>query len=354
MDKSSGLVLYLGTASGVFRASDNGKGGLFDIERVGCEGKDVTGVALDPRDPRRLYVASRNDGMWRTTDGGATWQEINKGILYKEIWSLAQHPVTGELFAGTSPPSIFKSRDGGDTWTDCPTIRRLEDSLHWTFPPPPHIAHIKDIALREDDPSLIFAAIEEGWVIRSTDAGSSWETLKQGVSFDSHSVTLMPDNPSVLLATSGEGVFRSENGGDKFVRSDKGITGGGFGGRGYMGTAAVHKARPNVVFTGAADAPPPFWYTRKEGAKGAFYRSDDAGNTWSRLEGPGVPEALRGAPRTTVLDPEDPDRLFYGMTDGSVWMSEDAGKSFRLIVEGLPGWIAAIVFAPRAPASSAN
>jgi photosystem II stability/assembly factor-like uncharacterized protein len=345
MEKSDGRVLYLGTSSGVFRARDNGKGGLFEIEPIGCEGKDVTGVAVDREDPRRIYAATRNDGMWRTPDGGETWEEINKGILYKEIWSLAQHPRTGELFAGTSPPSIFKSRDGGDTWTDCSAIRRLEDSLHWTFPPPPHIAHIKDITLSEDDPSLIFAAIEEGWVIRSTDGGSSWETLKQGVSFDSHSVLIMPDNPAVLLATSGEGVFRSENGGDKFVRSDTGIV-GGFMGRGYMGNAAVHKARPSVIFTGAASAPPPFWFMQKEGAKGMFYRSDDAGKTWSRLEGPGVPEATRGAPRTAVLDPEDPDRLLYGMTDGSVWMSEDAGKSFRLVVEGLSGWIAAIVFAP--------
>jgi photosystem II stability/assembly factor-like uncharacterized protein len=286
--------------------------------------------------------------MWRTIDGGATWHEINKGILYKEIWSLAQHPLTGELFAGSSPPSIFKSRDGGDTWADCAAIRKLEDSLHWTFPPPPHIAHVKDITLREDDTGVIYAAIEEGWVIRSTDAGSTWETLKHGVSFDSHSVTVMPGNPSVLLVTSGEGLYRSENGGEKFVRSDTGIV-GGFMGRGYMGTAAVHKARPDVVFTGAADAPPPFWFTRKEGAKGAFYRSDDAGKTWARLEGPSVPEATRGAPRSTFIDPEDPDRVIYGMTDGSVWMSEDAGRSFRLIAEGLPGWIAAITFVSRGP-----
>jgi hypothetical protein len=152
----------------------------------------------------------------------------------------------------------------------------------------------------------------------------------------------------VLLATSGVGIFRSENGGDRFVRSDEGIVRGFLGG-GYIGTAAVHKARPNVLFTGAADAPPPFWFTRSEGAKGAFYRSEDYGKTWLRLSGPGIPEGTRGAPRSTVIDPEDPDRVIFGMTDGSAWMTEDSGKSFRLIAEGLTGWIAAVIFAKHGP-----
>lgn len=331
-----GTVLVLGTSKGIFQASE-GKGDLYDLTSLGLESKIVMDLAVDPRDARRIYAATQNDGMWRTTDRGESWHEINKGILYKEIWSLAQHPKTGDLYAGTSPPSVFKSTDGGDTWTDCRSIRQLEDSLHWTFPPAPHIAHVKHLALRPDDPSIVFGAIEEGWVIRSKDAGASWETLKQGVSFDAHSVLLLPDNPSVVIATSGAGLFRSENGGATFERSDEGIAKGITGG-GYMGTAAVHPERPQVIFTGASEVPPPFWLTRPQGANGVLYRSDDQGKTWKRL----TQEPLRAAPRTVFIDPEDPDRVFFGMSDGSVWHTPDGGRSCRKVVEGVTGWISSI------------
>lgn len=334
---ASSTVLLVGTNNGLFQARDRG-GDLYELSSLGPEGKIVMGFTVDPRDPQRIYAATQNDGMWRTTDRGRSWQEINKGILYKELWSLAQHPTTGDLYAGSQPPSIFKSTDGGDTWTDCRKIRSLEDSLHWTFPPPPHLAHVKHIALSAEDPSLVYGAIEEGWLIRSADGGATWETQKQGVSFDSHSVLLIPGEPSVVLATSGGGVFRSENAGESFKRSDKGIPAGITGG-GYMGTAAVHPERPRVIFTGAAELPPPFWFTRSEGAKGFFYRSDDQGKSWSRLEGS---EATRAAPRSTFIDPADPDRVFFGMTDGSIWLTPDGGKSLRKVVEGLSGWIAAI------------
>ena len=105
-----------------------------------------------------------------------------------------------------------------------------------------------------------------------------------------------------------------------------------------MGTAAVHPERPQVIFTGAAEVPPPFWFNRPQGANGIFYRSDDQGKTWKRL----TQEPLRASPRATFIDPEDPDRVFFGMTDGSVWHTPDGGRSFRKVVEGLSGWIAAI------------
>ena len=100
--------------------------------------------------------------MFRSQDGGDTWHETNEGIIYKEIWWMEQHPATGELYAGTGPASVFKSVDGGDTWQDCPQLRSLPETIDWTFPPPPHIAHVKGLALTPDDPNRIFGAVEEG------------------------------------------------------------------------------------------------------------------------------------------------------------------------------------------------
>jgi photosystem II stability/assembly factor-like uncharacterized protein len=89
-----------------------------------------------------------------------------------------------------------------------------------------------------------------------------------------------------------------------------------------------------VVFTAASAVPPPGW-RRPEGADAGFYRSEDQGLTWRRLAG-GLPDHLTAAPRSTAGDPESPDVFIVGMTDGTVWMTEDAGESFRQALSGLP------------------
>ena len=72
-----------------------------------------------------------------------------------------------------------------------------------------------------------------------------------------------------------------------------------------------------------------------EGADAAFFRSEDRADSWERLTG-GLPDHFTAAPRATAGDPDDPDAFFVGMTDGSVWMSDDGGESFREVLAGLP------------------
>lgn len=333
--------LLIGTGAGVFVATPDDRGG-YALRATGPEDCSVSAVLLDKDDPRRIYAATRNEGLWVSPDGGASWQERNRGILYKDLWYLAQHPRSGEIYLAGRPPSIFKSADRGETWTHLRSLHTLEESLHWTMPRAPHIAHVKHIALREDDPTWVCAAIEEGWLVRSTDGGQSWVTLKQGVAFDAHAVMAWPDDPRLLLATTGEGVFRSENGGDTFSRSDQGIE-APFSRGAYVSPPGMHPARPEVVFVGAAEVPPPIWHTRREGAGSSFYRSDDRGRTWKKLPGEGLPGPLPGAVRSCVADPWDPDRFYFGTTDGQVWVTPDGGASFRLVAESLPGgWIAGL------------
>ncbi|HEX6513261.1 MAG TPA: hypothetical protein VF157_13240 [Chloroflexota bacterium] len=345
------LSLYAGGTAGVCRATLEGDN--LNLEVLGPQGRNISKVLVDLFEPTRIYAGGYDDGMFRSDDGGRSWNEINQGIRYKSIWSIAQHPKTGELWVGTEPASIFHSSDSGETWIDCHKLRDMEECVHWTFPRAPHFAHVKNIALRDDDPETVYAAIEEGWVVRSTDGGKAWETLKQGVAFDAHAVTLVPGRPDTVLAASGAGLFRSDNRGDKFERSEEGIKAGFLGG-GYMSPVAVHAARPNVMFCGAADVPPPWWFTRAEGANGSFYRSDDEGRTWRKLSN-GVPEGLRPGPVGVAIDPEDPDRVFWGTTDGTIWMTEDGGESIRKAAEGVPSRLASLVAyrGPVAPAPSA-
>jgi photosystem II stability/assembly factor-like uncharacterized protein len=274
--------------------------------------------------------------MLRSDNGGRSFRRINDGVLHKDVWSLAVHPRTGTVFIGTEPARIYRS-DDGEHWRECSTLKTLEDSAHWTFPVSPHVAHVRSIALHEVDANLVFAAIEEGWVVRSEDGGATWTTCKQGVAFDAHEVVVLPDDARTVIAATGEGLFRSENGGESFSPSGLGIEGT------YVTTVAVHPARPEVLFAGAAELPPPFWVKRRDGANAAFYRSNDRGHTWRRLRGEAV---LRAAPRSIVLDAAWPEHAIFGMSDGSVWETQDDGRSFARIVQGLPGWISALAVTP--------
>lgn len=328
MGAVSDRVLYVGTADGLYLAERDGD--AYQARPIGLQGKGAIRypVVVDCADPGRIYAGTNRAGMYRSDDRGRTWREINEGIVYKEIWSVAQHPRTRELIVGTGPASIFKSADGGDTWTESEQIKRLPTTREWTFPNPPHIAHVKGLGLCDEDPSLVYGSIEEGWAVRSRDGGVTWEQLKDGLEFDLHYINVMPDDRRKIVATSGDGVYRSFDGGDTWQESCEGLS------CRYLAPLVVHPARPDVLFTAAAAVPPPFW-RRPEGADAAFFRSENQGASWAKLEG-GLPAHFTAAPRATASDPEGPDVYFVGMTDGTVWMSENAGGSFRQVCAGLP------------------
>jgi photosystem II stability/assembly factor-like uncharacterized protein len=328
MADRSERILYIGTVEGLYQAVPDNGSYKFRPSGLQSQGALRSPVVVDWRDPRRLYAATGRGGVFRSDDRGQSWRAINEGIVYKEGWSLAQHPKTGELILGTGPSSVFKSSDGGDSWMDCEQLRSLPETIDWTFPNPPHVSHVKGLALCAGDPKIIFGAIEEGWIVRSKDGGETWENIKEGTEFDSHSVAVMPDNAAVVVATSGKSFYKSVDGGDHFTKCAAGLD------RPYMAQVALHVSRPRRFFTAAAAVPPPFW-RRPEGADTGFYRSDDQGESWQRVSD-GLPEHFKAAPRAVAGDPEEPGSFFFGMNDGSVWVTEDSGESFRQAIAGLP------------------
>jgi photosystem II stability/assembly factor-like uncharacterized protein len=321
-------AIVIATAEGPFLGVLDGGAGV--TRRLGLEGKGpVRAVIHDHREPGRLYAASLAEGVWRSDDGGATWREINDGILYRHGFCIVQHPVTGELYYGSEPASVFKSTDYGESWHLCQGLQKLAERDEWTFPNPPHVAHVRGLGLCAADPLVIFGAVEEGWVVRSTDGGEAWENCKQGTHFDGHTVTVMPDNPNVVIETAGRGAYRSDDGGDSFTEANTGLE------HSYLAHLAVHPERPHVLFTAGASVPPPGW-RRPEGPGCGFYRSDNQGLSWSHRDA-GLPgDIAMAAPRAVASDPADPDGFYFGLSNGTVWATNDGGESFFQAFGGLP------------------
>ena len=178
---------------GVFRL-DGGAEPVF----LGVRGQGgiLHSVVVDNEDSDRWYAGARGGGVWRTDDAGGDWHECAGGLTYREVWCLVQHPVSGQLLAGTGPAALFTSADRGGSWRPVPSLLALADRRDWEFRGPPFHAHIKDIGLSAGDPELIFGAVEEGGVIRSRDGGGSWVNIHDGVEFDCHSVTVFDEAAS--------------------------------------------------------------------------------------------------------------------------------------------------------------
>jgi photosystem II stability/assembly factor-like uncharacterized protein len=320
---------YMGTRDGLFLV-ERSPVGQISSRLLGLQhtGGFRAPVVVDCADPQRLFAGTTRAGLFRSDDGGATWREINRGMLYKDIWALAQQPTKGVLYAGTSPAGVFRSDDRGETWTACESLWQLPSTREWRGPVPPYISRLKDLTVSDADPQLVIGAIEEGWVIRTEDGGASWQQIAQGLPHDTHTVRFVPGAATTLVLGTNDGMYRSTDSGCTWSAVNDGLDG-----RRYTPAPLVTRAsRPGVLFTSIAAVGPGGWQ-RPEGGDAAFCRSDDGGQSWKTLCS-GLPRPLAAIPRAVAVDPANPRGYLAGLTDGSLWATDDDGESFRQMLAG--------------------
>jgi photosystem II stability/assembly factor-like uncharacterized protein len=268
-----------------------------------------------------------------------------------KIFSLAFHPSDPKtIFAGTEPALLFRSRDGGETWTELDGVRKLPGRSKWCYPAPPYIAHIKGIAIHPEDPEVMYCSIEEGGVIQSLDAGESWRYVSKGeaetfrpvsrvtgVYQDCHVVRISPHDPDSLFLTTGDGLYRSDDCGKSWRRIDR-----GYRMKKYFGSVVLHPDDPKVIYATASAAPP-------SGAKNesSVYKSTDDGVSFKEIATEIRPLYIVGW-NGLAMDPLDADSLYFGAADGKLYNSADGGESWRKLDVELPseGRIRTIACAP--------
>jgi photosystem II stability/assembly factor-like uncharacterized protein len=158
--------------------------------------------------PQIIYLApfSRQDqkslpqGIAKTKDQGKTWKLINKGIIDKDIWIIAVHPVnTNLLFAGTGGGKLYRSENGGDSWN---SLKSLDG------------ASIRDIAFDLSDRDTIYISTYTS-IFKSTNGGIDWIRKSAGLPEAwLNSVTFGPDGSNELYAAGEAGVFLTQDGGE--------------------------------------------------------------------------------------------------------------------------------------------
>ena len=291
---------------------------------------DVEGI---PGNPDVVYVGSASGGVWKSSNGGLTFEPIFDDQPIASIGDLALAPTnpdvvyvgTGEANARNSVSfgnGVYRSTDGGGSWT----YLGLEDTRH-----------ISRVLVSSLDPDVVFVGAmghfsgpnEERGVFRSINGGKSWDKVLY--LDDLHGVSDMdidPSNPNILYAalwhfdrkpwthTTGSskgGVWRSVDGGSSWKKLEKGLP------KGVVGRIGVKVApsNPNVV------------YVIAESNEGTLFRSSDRGETFEKATDE-VKIVSRGLYYTDIrVDPVDENRVYA--VSSRLMVSIDGGKNFERI-----------------------
>ncbi len=315
-------MIVVGTDSGVYRFSEHS--GAWSPQGSALDGMPVFGLASDLTTPGRVLAAAREVGVFESLDAGVTWEQTASDI---DPWSI-DVSADGTAYAGTRPSAVYHQPPGGE-WGPLNLLEQQPAYGSWTFPVPPHLPNIRDVAFSPSDHRTIYAAVEVGGLLVSTDGGATWDNHREGVHLDIHSISTAPGEEDVVYAATGRGFYRSFNAGRQWEPACEGLNGL------YLVPIVANTANPHTLITSATNGRPRYWRTRDSGAEAVIYRSTDGGSRWSPAMG-GLPEQLTGAVAGLAVDPANPDALYATLEDGHVYASNSFGDDWTEVANGLP------------------
>jgi len=359
----SRIRVLVGTRKGAFVLTSDGTRDRWQVAGPHFGGWEVFHMKGSPADPDRIYASQHTSWfgqiVQRSDDGGRTWEQMGNRFAYEgptrphlwydgtphpfefaRVWHLEpdrNDPDT--VLAGVEDAALFRTTDGGRTWTELPGLRNHPSAPAWQ--PGAGGLCLHTIIVDPKDPARIWVAISSAGAFRSDDGGATWRPINRGlVSADLpdpraevghcvHRIALHPARPHVLFMQKHWDIMRSDDGGESW-REVSGNLPSDFG-----FPIDVHAHEPNTVYVvpikSESEHYPPDGGLR-------VYRSRSGGEEWEPLTR-GLPQrdcyvnVLRDA---MAVDALDPCGIYFGTTGGQVYVSADAGDTWAPIVRDLP------------------
>ena len=295
----------------------------------------------------------------RSNDGGKTWEPLGDKFVYdgvtgthqwydgtqhpwefKRIWHLEPSLTDPDtVYAGAEDAALFRTTDGGKTWEELPGLRSAKGHL---WQPGAGGMGLHTIVLDPTNPKRIFIAISAAGVFRTDDGGKTWRPANRGlkspyelpdpdaeVGHCVHRIAMHPSRPGVLFMQKHWDVMRSDNAGEAWHEVSGNLpTDFGF-------PIDVHAHEPETIYvvpikSDSEHFPPD--------GKLRVYRSRTGGNEWEALT-KGLPQrdcyvnVLRDAMAVDLLEPCG---VYFGTTGGQVYASANAGDTWSPVVRDLP------------------
>jgi hypothetical protein len=349
--------------------------GSYWWEARGPEGGDVTAMAVDPRQPSRVFAGTNGAGVFRSDDSGATWTRASTGIPSIYIYALRCDPAAANTVYAATSEGLFKTTDNGAAWAE------LDTGL---------LGPNKSLIVLEVDPSnaatmFVSSNVSSGGgntqILKTSSGGTAWSALTLPVTgYTLNSMAIDPNSTSTVYAGTGccgttGGVFKSVNGG-----TDWSVLGGvdaGLPSRGInflavdstasstlyaaTGTGLAKSTNGGATWSAVAGAPgtsniTAFAVTPQSpniiyaAVNEVVHRSSDRGATWT------ASSTTTGSPVRLVtalaVNPSTADTVYAATRGGGVRKSTNSGASWASSNSGLSAnWIRTIAVDPQSPAT---
>jgi photosystem II stability/assembly factor-like uncharacterized protein len=359
----SGVRVLVGTRKGAFVLTSDAARQQWEVSGPHFGGWEIYHVKGSPVYPNRLY-ASQTSGWFgqmiqRSGDGGKTWEPVGNQFKYegqpgthqwydgtqhpwefKRVWHLEPSLTDPDtVYAGVEDAALFRSTDAGATWQEISGLRCHESGPKWS--PGAGGMGLHTIILDPSNPGRIFIAISAAGVFRTDDGGQTWRPTNRGlhsqyipdpqaeVGHCVHRIAMHPSRPDTLFMQKHWDVMRSDDAGESWHEVSGNLpTDFGF-------PIGVHAHEPNTIYVVPIKSDSEHYVPD---AKLRVYRSRTGGNDWEALTS-GLPQSdcyvnvLRGA---LSLDALDPCGVYFGTTGGQVYASANSGDTWAPIVRDLP------------------
>ncbi|HEX9741574.1 MAG TPA: hypothetical protein VGA17_02155 [Nitrospiraceae bacterium] len=279
------------------------------LATFGCTGSDpIVVIALHPSKTQIIYIAT-NDYIYKTRDGGQTWENLSKGMSHSRVISMAIDPAyPATVYAGTKGDAVFKSYDGGQRWT---SLRNGLESVTVT-------SVVTQFVFDPRESRHLFVSTTMG-VFESTDGGESWQKQMDGMKEVLMVVALAldPTRSQMMYAGTSGGVYKSVNGAGRWEKANNGL----------VPPELIKSSRALGVTVMQVDpyAPDTVYAATLNG----LYKSTDAAVSWIRIAQE-LPDQMISA---MVLDRARAGAIYIASREG-MHRSEDGGKTWKAINQG--------------------
>ena len=178
---------------------------------TGCTSESrVFGLTVHPTEPRTVF-AGADDGIYRSRDGGQSFTRLDSPMNASDVWRIAIDPTDPDIiFAGTRPAALFRSTDGGRNWRKLPA--EIVDEC-----PNVGVPRVTALTVDPSDPRVVWAGIEVDGVRRSTDGGESWSRITNGIyDLDIHDIAVTVNGATTVLTSTPGEIFASADRGESW------------------------------------------------------------------------------------------------------------------------------------------
>ena len=355
-------IMAAGTSKGVFLTQNGGEAWQRVSRENDGEMQDITALAFDPKDSKNLYAGTPHL-PWKTVDGGETWHSIATGLIDdSDIFSIRVNPDHPQVVLASACSGIYRSENGGDSWVKIQGIPGTHRRTHVISEDPRssdviyagttlglfktsdsgktwrHLTYeqVNWMVFDPADSHTIYLATEYAGILKSNDAGESFQPVNVG--FSNHNLNQVTGAGTSLYASSNYegrfgGVFASIDGGlNWMLRANEDV----LSGRNLNSLAAV-PSHANLLFAASSDG---------------VLKSIDGGRNWMRLLTqpriivPGHPVAER--PRINALRAVEADKLtLWAGTEAGLFRSVNSGLTWQAVkAPGITGVPVSAIYVP--------